>query len=46
MRQEIFLSRYPDASEEVPFELYDRASADEFLAIAKGVLEWTEKQLA
>jgi HEPN domain-containing protein len=41
-----FLSRYPDASEEVPFELYDKATADEFLSIARGVLEWTEKQLA
>lgn len=40
-----FLSRYPDASEEIPYELYDQKSAQEFLSFAKEVLEWTKKQL-
>ena len=40
MRQEI-----KNWWEEIPFELYDKPTADEFLTIAKGVLEWTEKQL-
>ncbi len=39
-----FLSRYPDASEEIPYELYDEKIAAEFIQIAKRVLEWTEKQ--
>ena len=40
-----FLSRYPDASEEIPYELYDESSAKEFLSSAREVLEWTMKQL-
>ncbi|MEK6937675.1 MAG: HEPN domain-containing protein [Nanoarchaeota archaeon] len=40
-----FLSRYPDASEEIPYELYDHKIAQSFLEIAKKVLEWTKKQL-
>ena len=41
-----FLSRYPDASEEIPYELYDQKSANEFMATAREVLLWTKKQLA
>ncbi|MEW5897516.1 MAG: HEPN domain-containing protein [Nanoarchaeota archaeon] len=40
-----FLSRYPDASEDVPYSLYERSSADDFIDITKKVLEWTKKQL-
>ncbi len=40
-----FLSRYPDASEDIPFTLYDQKSADEFIDTAQKVLKWTEKQL-
>ena len=40
-----FLSRYPDASEEIPYELYDESSAKEFLSLAREVLGWTMKQL-
>ncbi len=40
-----FLSRYPDASEDVPFELYDEKITKEFLDISKEVLEWINNQL-
>ncbi len=40
-----FLSRYPDASQEIPYELYDEKSAQEFMDTAQKVLQWTEKQL-
>ncbi len=41
-----FLSRYPDVTEEVPYELYDENLAEEFLNIAHEVLQWIKKQLA
>lgn len=40
-----FLSRYPDVTEDVPYELYDEKLAKEFLDIARGVLEWIRKRL-
>lgn len=40
-----FLSRYPDASEEIPYELYDENIAKSFLNIAERIITWTEKQL-
>lgn len=39
-----FLSRYPDASEDVPFELYDWKITKNFLEISKGVLKWVNNQ--
>lgn len=39
------LSRYPDVSEEVPYELYDENLTKEFLDITKKILEWIRKQL-
>jgi HEPN domain-containing protein len=40
-----FISRYPDVTEEVPYELYDEKLAKEFLDIAEEVIKWIEKQL-
>ena len=40
-----FLARYPDASEDVPFELYDKKIAEEFVNISKEVLSWINNQL-
>jgi len=40
-----FLARYPDASEDVPFELYDEKITKEFLEISREVLEWINNQL-
>jgi len=39
-----FLSRYPDASEDVPFELYDKKIAKEFLDIGREILIWINNQ--
>ena len=40
-----FLARYPDASEDVPFELYDKEITKEFLSISEEVLSWINNQL-
>lgn len=40
-----FLSKYPDASEDVPYELYDEKIAKNFLNIAEEVLKWINNQL-
>lgn len=40
-----FISRYPDVTEDVPYELYDEKLAREFLNIADEVIKWIEKQL-
>ncbi|MBI4441996.1 MAG: HEPN domain-containing protein [Acidobacteria bacterium] len=40
-----FISRYPDMTEEAPYELYDEILAKEFLSIASEVLQWTKQQL-
>lgn len=39
------LSRYPDASGEVPYELYDQRKAEAILRDAKEVISWIEKQI-
>ncbi len=40
-----FIARYPDLTEEVPYELYDENNAKEFLNIAQEVIKWIEKRL-
>ena len=40
-----FLSRYPDASEDIPYELYDEDISNLFLEIAKEVLSWIKNQI-
>lgn len=40
-----FLSRYPDASEDVQYELYDEKITEEFLNISKEILKWINNQL-
>ena|SRR3989344_1918107 len=38
-------ARYPDLTDEAPYELYDEQIAKEFLKTAKDVMIWIEKQL-
>jgi len=40
-----FISRYPDLTEETPYELYDKEIVEEFIETAERVLSWTKKQL-
>jgi len=40
-----FISRYPDISEDIPYELYDEESSKNFLKIAREVIEWIKGQL-
>ncbi len=39
------ITRYPNATGEVPFELYDEEIASHFLKKSEEVLQWIEKQL-
>lgn len=39
------LTRYPDAGSEPPYELYDKAQAEDFLRKAREVIAWIGKQL-
>lgn len=39
------LSRYPDLTEDAPFELYDEEISKEHLYIAKEVIKWIELQI-
>ncbi|MDI6723131.1 MAG: HEPN domain-containing protein [Methanobacterium sp.] len=39
------ITRYPDAANGVPYELYDDEIARERLKIAKGVVKWVEQEL-
>jgi len=40
-----FISRYPDVTEDVPYELYDEKLAKEFLKISEETIKWIEKQI-
>lgn len=40
------LTRYPDISEDVPYEIYDKTQAEEFLKFTEEVLTWIKKHLA
>lgn len=42
---EYFVSRYPDVTEEAPYELYDEQVAGEYLNLAKEVLQWIGPRL-
>jgi len=39
------ITRYPDISQEAPYELYDEGSAKDRINSAKKVLEWVKKEL-
>jgi HEPN domain-containing protein len=39
------VSRYPDAANGLPYEVYDREDADEALECAEVVLEWVKERL-
>ena len=40
-----FISRYPDVTEEAPYELYDEQGAKEYIDFAMEVLDWIRPQL-
>jgi len=39
------ISRYPDITQTLPYELYDEETSKEKIELAKEVLKWIEKQL-
>ena len=40
-----FLSRYPDVTEDVPYELYDQKNTLELLHLARGIVRWISQQI-
>ncbi|MCA9487979.1 MAG: HEPN domain-containing protein [Nanoarchaeota archaeon] len=40
-----FLARYPDATEEMPYELYEEETVKEFIEISEKILKWIKNQL-
>lgn len=39
------ISRYPDAANGVPMDVYSESMAGELVGLAKKVVEWTKKRL-
>lgn len=39
------MSRYPDASDELPYEMYDKTIASQRIEGTREVLKWIEKEL-
>lgn len=39
------ISRYPDAANGVPMEMYSESIAEELVELARGVVEWARKKL-
>ncbi len=45
LTSEYYLSRYPDATEDVPFMTYDREGVGEYIKEAKEAMEWISTEL-
>ncbi|MDI6701480.1 MAG: HEPN domain-containing protein [Methanothermobacter wolfeii] len=45
LNPDFIITRYPDAAQGLPYELYDREIAEERLEIAGRVMEWVRKEL-
>lgn len=45
LTKEYYLSRYPDASEDVPFKAYMKEDAENYLRQCEKVLQWVKSQL-
>jgi len=45
LTKEYYLSRYPDASEDIPSDLYNREDAEDYLKKSKKLIKWVESQL-
>ncbi len=43
---EYFLSRYPDAIGDVPFEVYEADDLDETSRLAREVIQWLEQRIS
>lgn len=42
---EYYISRYPDASEDIPFTIYTKVEVEEYLAGTKEVMGWLSTQM-
>ena len=45
LTQEYYLSRYPDASEDVPYKIYHKDEVERYLIFSEEVIIWVEQQL-
>lgn len=44
LTKEYYLSRYPDASEDIPFKMYRKEDAERYLNISKKIRTWVDSQ--
>lgn len=45
LTKEYYLSRYPDASEDVPYLIYTEDEVAKYLELCKGFMKWVKLQL-
>ena len=45
LTKEYYLSRYPDATEDVPYKTYTKEDAEHYLIICDKIIPWVESQL-
>ncbi len=45
LTKEYYLSRYPDASEDVPFKMYNSEDASRYLKFSRLLIKWVKLQL-
>jgi len=45
LTKEYYLSRYPDASEDVPYKIYIKEDAENYLKICEKLIKWVESKL-
>jgi HEPN domain-containing protein len=45
LTKEYYMSRYPDASEDVPFKTYTKEDAERYVEICRRLLQWVESAL-
>jgi len=45
LTKEYYLSRYPDATEDVPYKTYTKEDAERFLKEAEEVIRWAQSQI-
>src|SRR3989338_3573494 len=45
LTKEYYMSRYPDASEDVPYKIYNKEDAEHYFSICMKLIKWVESQL-
>lgn len=45
LTKEYYISRYPDATEDVPYKIYTENDAKQYLTLSERLIKWVEQQL-